>query len=132
MIESIAMLIVTVTGLYFIALGGTSLLSPTRARRFFLGFAASQRVHFAELLIRLLVGGALVLHAPRMSFSLPLSIFGWLLMVTATGLLFLPWQFHQRFALAAVPKTTRYIGLMGLSSLMLGVFMLAAVAGGLR
>ena len=65
-----------------------------------------------------------------MSFSLPFSVFGWVLMVTTACLLLMPWQVHDRFAKMAVPRTTRYIVLIGLSSLALGGIMLAAVFSG--
>jgi len=130
MIETLALGIVVVAGLYLCALAATSLFVPSRANRFLLGFANSQRVHFIELLTRFVVGGAFVIHAPRMLVPGVFRLFGWVLVVTTACLLFLPWQWHHRFAQHAVPRATRYMTVIGLFSLALGLLILAAVIRG--
>jgi hypothetical protein len=130
MIEFLAFAIVVLAGLYFIALAAVSLLTPARANRFLLGFAGSPSAHYAELLLRFLVGGALVLHAPRMLFSGAFHLFGWVLVVTTASLLLVPWQWHHRFAQRAVPRATRYITLIGVASLAIGGLILVAVIRG--
>jgi len=129
-IEVFALVAVVFTALYLLALGATSLAVPARASRFLLGFASSQSIHFIELFLRLIVGAALVVYAPRMFVSGAFNLFGWLLLVTTTCLLLVPWRWHHRFAQFAVPRVTRYIGLVGVASLMLGGFILVAVALG--
>ena len=121
------MALVVLAGAYFIGLGGLSLFAPHRASRFLLGFAASPAKHYAEMAARLVVGGALVLQAPRMSFPGAFHLFGWVLVVTTACLLLVPWQWHRRFAERVVPAATRYITLVGMVSLALGVLLLAAV-----
>ena len=130
LIETFALTVVVLAGLYLLALGTASLAVPARANRFLLGFAGSQTVHYAELFVRFVVGAALVLYAPRMFLSGAFNLFGWILLVT-TGCLFLvPWRWHHRFAQQAVPRATRYITLIGLASLAFGGFILAAVVRG--
>ena len=130
LIEVFALVAIVLTALYLLALGAASLVAPARASRFLLGFASSQPLHFVELFLRLLVGAALVLYAPRMFLSGAFNLFGWVLLVTTACLLLVPWQWHHRFAQFAVPRVTRYIGLVGVASLVIGGFILAAVARG--
>ncbi len=126
MIDMLAFGIVVLTGVYLCALAGVSLFIPSRATRFLLGFAGSERVHYLELGIRFVVGGAFVINSPGMLAPRVFTIFGWVLLVTTAGLLLFPWKWHQRFAEEAVPRATRYITLIGLCSLALGGFILAA------
>jgi len=130
MIEILALCIIVLAGLFLLALGIASLVVPEQANRFLLGFARSQRVHFVEMFLRLLVGAALIHSAPRILFSDAFSLFGWVLLVSSACLLVVPWRWHQRFAQHAVPRATRYIALIGLASLALGGVILVAVARG--
>ena len=59
MTEALALTIVVLTGLYFIALAVVSLFMPERTSSFLLGFAGSALTHYIELFLRLLIGGAL-------------------------------------------------------------------------
>ncbi len=120
MIAALSLVVVALAGFYFIALGVSALLVPARASRFLAGFAGSSRAHYLELMLRLVVGGALIVGAPRMLFPVAFSVFGWVLVVTTGGLLLVPWQWHQRFAQRTVPAATRYLAAMGLFSLALG------------
>ncbi|MEO6384618.1 MAG: hypothetical protein ABIO30_09185 [Thermomonas sp.] len=126
MLDFLALVIVVLTGLYFITLAAVSLLAPARANRFLLGFADSASVHYIELLLRFVVGDAFLLHAPRTPFSSIFNMFGWVLVVTTGCLLLVPWRWHRRFAQQAVPRAARYIALIGLASLLIGSFILVA------
>ena len=128
--EAFALAVVFLAGLYLLALGASSLVVPVRACRFLLGFAASRSVHFAELLLRFVVGAAFVLSAPRLPLSGGFNFFGWVLLVTTACLLLVPWRCHRRFAQHAVPHATRYITLLGVAALALGGLILAAVSRG--
>ena len=130
MIEALALAVVVLAGLYLLVLGAASLAAPVRASRFLLGFAASGPIHFAELLLRFVVGAAFVLASPRMPLSGAFNFFGWVLLVTTACLLLVPWGWHRRFARNAVPHATRHMTLLGAASLALGGFLLAAVARG--
>jgi len=65
-----------------------------------------------------------------MFVSVAFNLFGWVLLVTSACLLLVPWRWHHRFAQFAVTRVTRYIGLVGVASLVLGGFVLVAVARG--
>lgn len=131
LLEVSALAVVVVAGLYLLALGFVSLFSPRSASRFLLGFASSRALHFTEMIIRIVVGAALVLCSPRMLQPVAFGIFGWVLIATSTVLVFVPWHWHRRLAQQAVPLFTRYIAWIGLVSLAVGGFMLSAVAGGM-
>jgi hypothetical protein len=130
LIVDLARGVVALTGLYFTALGVTVLTRPDRATRFLLGFAGSPAAHYTELSVRLVVGAALVLAAPQLIFSGAFKLFGWVLLGTTACLLLVPWRWHQRFAQQAVPRAIRHIALIGVASLALGGFMLAALVRG--
>lgn len=130
MLETAALVVVVVAGLYLLGLGTASLFAPMRASRFLLGFASSAATHFTELSLRIAVGAALVKYGPRMSHSNAFILFGWMLVVTTVCLLVIPWQWHHRFAQQVVPLFTRYVALLGLASLAIGVLVLWAVACG--
>ena len=130
MLEALALTVVVLTGFYFCALGAASLFVPAKANRFLLGFASSPRVHYIELSIRLLVGAALLIHAPRMFAPDAFRLFGWILLITTACLLLFPWRWHQWFAQQAVPRATSYIKVIGICSLALSGLILAAVIRG--
>ena len=130
MIEPVALAIVMDTGIFFLSLGRASLVAPARASRFLLGFAGSPSKHYAELVVRLLVGVAFVLAAPRAIAPVAFTFFGWLLLVTTAGLLIIPWHWHHRFAGRAVPEALRFLPIVGIASVALGALVLWAVARG--
>jgi hypothetical protein len=130
LIEVFALAAIVLAALYLLSLGAATLVAPARASRFLLGFASSQSIHFLELSLRFVVGVALVLYAPRMFLSGAFDLFGWVLLVTTACLLLIPWRWHHRFAQHAVPLFTRHIVWVGLVSLAIGGFILAAVVRG--
>lgn len=127
MIGILASALVLVTGFYFVALAIVSLVAAGRAERFLRGFASSAPAHYFELLIRLVVGGSILLHAPNMLFSSAFRLFGWILVITTVVLFAVPWRWHHRFAQKSVPHAVRHLRLFGLASLALGGFILASV-----
>ncbi len=126
MLETICLIIVVIAGLYLAALGAAALILPNEAIRFLHGFASSARLHYLELTLRLIVGGAFVTNAPRMQFSFVFSGFGWVLIATTMCLLAMPWRWHSQFAQFAIPKATHYITMIGMCSLALGGLILLA------
>jgi hypothetical protein len=127
LLEVGALAVIVLAALYLLALGAAFLVAPVRSSRFLLGFARSRSIHFLELFLRFVVGAALVFYAPRMPLSDAFNLLGWVLLVTTTCLLILPWRWHQRFAHYTVPRVTRHLPLVGLASLAIGVLILAAV-----
>jgi hypothetical protein len=129
-IEVVSIAVVVAAGLFFLSLGGACLVAPSRASRFLQGFAGSPSKHYTELAVRLLVGGAFVLTAPRLLAPDVFSVFGWILLATTAGLLLVPWRWHHRFARHTVPEALRFLPLLGVSSAVLGGLVLWAVFRG--
>ena len=129
MIELLAPAVVLLAGLFLACLGGASLAAPASARRFLLGFATSPALHYLEQALRLIVGGAFVLHAPAMRFSLVFTVFGWVMVLTTAMLVLVPWRWHRHFAQQAVPQALRFLPLLGLASLGLSGLVLVGLFG---
>jgi hypothetical protein len=129
MIELLAPAIVFLAGFFLVCLGATSLAAPGQARRFLLAFATSPGLHYLELALRFLVGGAFLAHAPAMRFSPAFTAFGWVLVLTTAMLVLIPWRWHQQFVQRSVPGALRFLPLLGLASLALGGFVVFALFG---
>lgn len=109
--------------LYFIALGVLALARPAIAGRFLLGFADTAIKHYAELAARLSAGGAMLVAGPASAHPAAMAAFGWLLVGSSAVMALIPWQLHDRFARAAVPRALRYLPLIGVGSLALGLWL---------
>ena len=116
--------ILVVVAIFFLLLGLIALIRPSIAGRFLLGFAGSALKHYVELGVRFVVGGAMLVVAPHSMYSLALTVFGWLLIVTTAVMAIVPWRIHRRFAEASVPKALRFLPMIGVSSLVLGGLLL--------
>ena len=112
--------ILVVVAIFFLLLGLIALIRPSIAGRFLLGFAGSALKHYVELGVRFVVGGAMLVVAPHSTYSVALTVFGWLLIVTTAVMAVVPWRVHRRFAETAVPKALRFLPMIGVSSLVLG------------
>jgi len=116
--------ILVAVAIFFLLLGLIAMIRPRIAGRFLLGFAGSALKHYVELGIRFVVGGAMLVVAPHSMYSLALTVFGWLLIVTTAVMAIVPWRIHRRFAEASVPKALRFLPMIGVSSLVLGGLLL--------
>lgn len=123
-----ALLVVALTGLYFIVLSAVSFAAPARASAFLRGFASSAATHYAELLARVVVGAAFIIQAPASPLPASFLALGWLLVGTTAALFLVPWQSHRTFALRAVPRALQHLPLLAAASLFLGAFILWSVA----
>ncbi len=120
--------VVVAFGLFLIGLGVLALIKPLRAGLFLQSFASSARAHYTEQLLRLLAGTALVTFAPWMWFPDLFRYFGWLIVVTAVGLLLTPWRWHHEFGKWAIPLAVRYLKLFALGALALGAVILCGAS----
>lgn len=126
-LEVVAKAIIVLAALYLLLLGAVALLRPQRAGAFLLGFATAPGKHYTELAVRVLVGGALLLLARTSPYAMPLTVFGWVLVASTAVMAVMPWQVHRRFAEASVPRALRYLPLIGVASLAMGIALLGAV-----
>lgn len=130
MLSILALIVVVLAGFYLVALAAVALFAPARAAGFLLGFVGSATLHYLELLLRLVVGSAFLLHAPYLPFPNVFTVVGWVLILTTAGLALVPWQWHRRFAQKTVPHAVRNLKLIAVSSLAAGGFVLAAASYG--
>ena len=119
--------VVVTFGLSLIGLAVTIFARPRLAERFLNSFASSARAHYAEQVLRLLVGASMVVFSPEMWQPDLFRIVGWLIVVTAIGLLCIPWQWHHRFAKWVVPPVIRHMKIYALGVFAFGVFLLYSV-----
>lgn len=122
--QTLAAIVVAVFGVALVAFGILSFVRPEPVRRFLRLFASSARAHYTEQTLRLVVGAALVVDAPRMLFADAFSVLGWLIAITAVVLLLVPWRWHHRFAERVIPLVIRFLPLYASVALGLGLFVL--------
>ncbi len=130
MIDLLAGAVIVAAGLYLIALGISCFFRPSSAAKFLLGHASSGLLHYLELSLRVIVGASFVRKAPSLPYSDVFNLFGWVLIITTAVLFLVPWQWHRKFTLKAVPQALRHIKLLGISSIALGALLTACVVAG--
>lgn len=122
--------VVALTGLYLVGLGVSTISAPAVATRFLLGFAGTARTHLLEMGVRMVVGIAFIVSAPRLPRPDLVAASGWVLCSSTAVLVLVPWRWHRRFAERFVPPVTRHIRIFGLASFGLGGLVLWAVLRG--
>ena len=128
--DRLALGIVSLAGLYLVGFGLAAIARPHGASMFLGEFAGSARAHYLELSIRLLVGLALVAGSPQMPFAGAFALFGWILVATTAALVFVPWQWHRRFAERVLPPALRHLKLIGICSVAMGGLLITGAVVG--
>jgi len=126
--EFLSGVVVVAIGVYLVGLAVVIALEPRLAGRFLESFASSARAHFTEQTLRLIAGGAMVFFAPSMWFPDLFNIFGWLMVVTAGGLLLMPWMWHRAFAKWAIPVAIRHMKFVALGASALAILIFYGVS----
>ncbi|MEJ0099145.1 MAG: hypothetical protein WDO12_05120 [Pseudomonadota bacterium] len=116
--------------LSLIALPFVALAKPAIVVRFLGAFATSARTHYAEQLVRLLVGTALIVRAPSMWVPGTFRLIGWLIAISSVLLLCLPWQWHHRLGERMRPLFFRYLWLYIAGAFAFGVLLIYGVIAG--
>ena len=114
-------------GLLFIAFAVVVFAAPAIAKRFLSHFASSARTHYAEQVLRLLFGVALVLDSPDMWQSSAFRLVGWAIIVSSVALMCTPWQWHHRFGERIRPMLMRHLKLYAIGAFAFGVLLLYGV-----
>lgn len=81
------------------------------------------------MVVRLAVGLAMISYAPQMASSRVFLFAGWILVVTTGVLMMIPWHWHRRIALRAVPFATTHLTWFALASAAIGAFVLMSALG---
>lgn len=126
-LSSLSLAIILFTSAYLIGLGLLSIGKPHLAARFLLGFAQTAKRHYLELMLRTLIGGALIYYSTAMLFATGVEYVGWGLVGTTFLMTLTPWRLHQRFAQKFVPYANRHLKLIGGASFLFGSCLLIAV-----
>lgn len=111
--------IVLACAAYLLALGALVFIRPAVVHRFIDRFAASRRIDFPELALRLIVSLALVAVSPETKLPRLFFWFGAVLAITAIPMMFLH-RFHRRQAVRERRLAKRILPLMGISAIALG------------
>ena len=130
MIDLLAKSIIVLSAVYLIGIAGASFVKPALATKFLDSFASSFKAHLLEMGLRLVMGWALLSYSPNMLFGNLFELFGWVLIITSSLLLFVPWRWHHKFAEMAVRPLTQRPWIFGILCLPLGAFILYALFGG--
>jgi len=116
------MLILWLASFYLLGLGVLILVARDRAHRFLAAFAQTTRANWIESLLRMLVGMAFVVAAPRLAHPLVARSFGLFLAATAMLLVIAP-HLHRRFAAPAVASVAPFLPLLGVGSIILAILL---------
>ena len=116
--------------LFLLWLAGATAVHPALARRLLSGFARSAGAHYAEIGVRFVVGAALVVLSASTRYPDLFRLGGWALIATTTGMLCVPWQWHDRFARRVVPSVLRHLWIIGVGAAALGAAVLYGVLAG--
>ena len=117
-------------GLFLIAFTGVVFAKPPIAERFLAAFASSVRMHYAEQIVRLLIGAALVVQSPAMWQANIFWLIGWAIIISSAALMCAPWQWHHRFGERVRPIFTRYLRLYAVGAFAFGALLLYGVLAG--
>jgi hypothetical protein len=126
----VATVVVVAFGVFLIAFTGVAFAKPALAERFLMLFARSVRTHYAEQVIRLLVGAALVVLSPAMWQPKMFWLLGWAIVVTSAVLMCVPWQWHHRLGERMLPMLVRHLRLYAVGAFALGALLLYGVFAG--
>ena len=119
-----------VFGLFLITFTGVVFAKPAIAERFLAAFASSARTHYAEQVLRLLIGAALVVLSPAMWQSNMFLLVGWAIVISSVALMCAPWQWHHRFGERVRPIFMRHLRLYAVGAFAFGALLLYGVFAG--
>ena len=123
----IAAIVVVTFAFVLIAFAVVVFAKPAIAERLLKPFARSARAHYVEQGFRLLVGAALVVLSPTMWQPTMFRLVGWVIVVSSTALMCVPWQWHHRFGERIRPAFTKYLWLYAVGAFAFGALLLYGV-----
>jgi hypothetical protein len=96
--NSVALVIVGLFGLFLIAVGFVMLLAPAAAWRTLNKAASTPLINYGELLLRMIPAAGLILCASQSRFPLVFQWLGWYMGGTSVLLMLLPRRWHYAYA----------------------------------
>jgi hypothetical protein len=122
--SAVAAVVVVVFGFALTTFTGVAFAKPTIAERFLRAFASSARTHYAEQVIRLVVGAALVVLSPAMWQPKMFWLVGWAIVLSSAALMCVPWQWHHRLGKRLLPILLRHLKLYAVGAFAFGALLL--------
>lgn len=112
-------------GLFFIAVGLMMLCKPDTARQILRKAGSTNIINYAEITLRLIPAGALILSADMSKYPEVFKLFGWFMLCTSLVLYFVPRKIHHDFSLRAAELLRNiYFQLISPFSFAIGVFLI--------
>jgi hypothetical protein len=125
--NAVAGAILVAFGLFLVGLTVVVFAKPAVAERFFMSFASSARTHYTEQVVRLLIGGSLIIRSGAMWQPKVFWFVGWAIVLSSLVLILTPWQWHHRFGEEVLPMVIRHMKLFALGLLAFGVLLIYGV-----
>jgi hypothetical protein len=128
--SQVAAVVVVAFGLLLIVFTGVAFAKPAIAEAILMRFASSARTHYAEQIVRLLIGAALVVLSPAMWQPTMFWLIGWAIVVGSAALICVPWHWHHRLGQRMLPIVVRHLGLYAVGTLIFGALLICGVFAG--
>jgi len=96
--ETTAQFLILLSAFWLIVVGVFMLVHPHTALRYIGKFASTSRIHYLELVLRLIFGVSLIFFADLSKSPITLNLFGVILIGTTTILFFVPRKLHAKLA----------------------------------
>jgi uncharacterized membrane protein YfcA len=97
----VAKFIAITFGFFIIFCGFLMLFAPQKANDYLRKFGSTNFINYAELIIRAIIGVAIILASDISKFPNIFRIFGWFMVITAIILCCVPRRIHHKFSLQA-------------------------------
>lgn len=98
MIDQLSTAVGVAAGLGLTGIGAFMLFMPRRALGVLAAMGGTPLIHFGEMAVRGLIGGALIVAGPSSRFSVVLPLIGGFLVVSALILALLPRRWHSAYS----------------------------------
>ncbi|RZS90635.1 hypothetical protein [Aquimarina brevivitae] len=95
----IAQYCVILFGLFLISVGILMLVNPSKARYYLRKAASTAFINYAEITIRMLPAGALIISAEIAKYPIVFQVLGWFMLATSLVLYTVPRKMHHQYAL---------------------------------
>jgi hypothetical protein len=92
-----------------------------------MSFASSARAHYTEQVVRLLIGGSLIIRSAAMWQPKVFWLVGCAIVLSSLVLILAPWQWHHRFGEKVRPILIRRMKLFAIGVFAFGVLLLYGV-----
>jgi len=121
-------LIVILFGLFIIFAGFIMLLNPEKARRIVSRAGSTIFINYAELILRMSAGIALILSAENSKSEFLFQILGWFITVSSVIIMIVPRKLHHQYSVkSAKIIKPNYFRIISPFSFLFGGFLIYAV-----